>query len=134
MVIIYLGLLCIGQLTTFFYKLFTGSGIAWYALISGVAYCSLAAGLSFKRNAFRILTMLWAVVEILNRAFVLGLAVFSKEVWFDPFEIQIFMFHIPLSDSGWAILWSLFLFLNAAIIAVFMRTDIKSIYSKKNHA
>jgi len=131
LVIFYMGILFIGQTLTFIYKLVNGSGFAWYDFISSIAYYSLMVGLLFKRQVFRILTILWALIEILNRAFVLGLAVFSKEVMFDPFEIQMFAFHVPLSDFAWTILWSLFLLLNVAIIAVFMRSDVKSIYSKR---
>lgn len=132
LVIFYMGLLCIGQFLTFVYKFFSSSEPVWYDLISAIAYFSLAVGLLTKRRIYRILSILWALIEILNRAFVLALAVFSREIRFDPFEIKFLTFHIPLLEIEWIILWSLLLLLNVAIIAVFMRPDVKSIYSKRN--
>lgn len=132
LVIFYMGLLCVGQILTFLYKLFSGLGLAWYDLISGVAYLALMFGLFTKRRPYRILTMLWAFIEILNRAFVLGLAVFSRQVRFEPFAIRMFALQIPLLEFEWVILWSLLLILNVGIFVIFLRSDVKAIFSKRN--
>jgi hypothetical protein len=132
LVMLYMGLLCLGQLVTFLFKLFNDSTFAWYDLISGIAYYSLALGLLTKRPTFRILTMLWAFIEILNRAFVLSLAVFSRQVRFEPFAIRMFALQIPLLELEWVILWSLLLALNISIFVIFLRPDVKAIFSKRN--
>ena len=129
LVAIGMGLLGLVQILTFAFKLFNGAGFAGYDLISGIAYFALMFGLITRRNIIRILTMLWALIEFLKRAFILGLVIFSKEVKFDPFEIKLFTFRLPLSDPQWIILWSLLLVIIVGIFLVLLSPRTKAVFS-----
>lgn len=129
LVIFCMGLLGLVQILTLIIKLFYGTGFVWFDLISGIAYFALMIGLITRRNSSRILAMIWAVIGFLNRAFVLGLALFSRQVKFDPFEIKLFAVQIPLSDPQWIFLWTLLLFFNTGFFFVLLRPNIRAIFS-----
>jgi hypothetical protein len=132
LVVFCMGLLGLVQTLTLIIKLFNGTGFVLLDFISGIAYFALVIGLVTRRNSSRILAMIWAVIGFLNRAFVLGLVLFSRQVRFDPFEIKLFAFQIPLSEPQWIFLWTLLLAINAAFFLVLLRPDIKDIFSNQS--
>jgi hypothetical protein len=132
LVVFCMGLLGLVQTLTLIIKLFNGTGFVLLDFISGIAYFALVIGLVTRRNSSRILAMIWAVIGFLNRAFVLGLVLFSRQVRFDPFEIKLFAFQIPLSEPQWIFLWTLLLAINTAFFLVLLRPDIKDIFSNQS--
>jgi hypothetical protein len=129
LVVFCMGLLSLIQFLTLIIKLFNGTGFVLLDLITGTAYFALTIGLIIRHNTSRILAMLWAVIGFMNRAFVMGLVLFSRQVKFDPFQIKLFAVQIPLTDPQWIFLWTLLLVFNVAFFFVLLRSDVRAIYA-----
>ena len=129
LVVLWIGLLCLIQFVTFFSDLFNDTGFVWVNLLYAFGYLSLTVGLITKRNNMRIWTIVWVVVGLLMRVFLLGLMLFNKQIVFGPFVFKLFSVQIPLTQAQWILSWVPLLAFNAGILFVLLRPGTKAIFS-----